>query len=89
MSFFLKPWVCVDQRFGPLGPLGTTLDASQVPRVDVRRAGDPAQNVGSRSLLAAVRCHVGAPISGGRIPSTASIAGGCRSQRFGPLLETE
>ena len=32
---------------------------------------------------------VGAPISGGRIPSTASIAGGCRSQRFGPPLETE
>ena len=30
-----------------------------------------------------------APISGGGIPSTASIAGGCRSQRFSPLLETE
>jgi hypothetical protein len=28
-------------------------------------------------------------LSGGRIPSTPSIAGGCRSQRFGPLLETE
>jgi hypothetical protein len=28
-------------------------------------------------------------LSGGRILSAASIAGGCRSQRFGPLLETE
>jgi hypothetical protein len=45
MSFFLKPRVCVYQRIGLLGPLGTTLDASQVPRVNVRRAGDRAQNV--------------------------------------------
>ena len=31
MSSFLKR-VCVDERFGPLSPLGTTLDASQVSR---------------------------------------------------------
>jgi hypothetical protein len=43
----------------------------------------------SQARVGAVRCHVGAPISGGRILSTASITGGCRSQRFGPLLETE
>src|SRR5215204_5159253 len=31
-TFFLQPVVCVDQRFDTLGPLGTTLDAAQVPR---------------------------------------------------------
>ena len=46
MSFFLKPPVCVDQRFGTLGPLGTTLDASQVPRVDVRRVGIRRRTLG-------------------------------------------
>jgi hypothetical protein len=34
------------------------------------------QKRGSRSRLAGVRWHVGAPISGGRILSTVSIAGG-------------
>jgi hypothetical protein len=59
-----------------------------------RSASMTTRGVGSvvardRPTIEAVRCHVGAPLSGGRIPSTASIAGWCRPQRFGPLLETE